>query len=401
MGKKTETTTSESKPWAPAIPHLENILNNAGQLFDKNGGINGNWIDKELADLNPEMQETVKNMINSQGFKDLASNIGNATQQGMSGIGQATGALGGLTQQGVTSEDLNKMASELYDTEMVQTQKEQLGKDVQAGLDKNVQRINQGASGSGSMGSSRAGVAEGVAIGEASDAVAQGGAAIENAARQSAYGQAMGTLQGNQQTALGAAGQLGQLGLGSANAQAGLGGMYQQMLQNQMTGSGILQNQQQNQLNNQWFNQQGQANAGWDNLNKYLGMTGAIGGMGGTQTNTSGGGGGGMSSLGALAGGVAGGFFGGPTGAMAGASVGGSLFGNSDASLKKKVKATGKKTKKGHKEYTWEWNESAEKKLGKKGSDKGVLAQEVLKKDPSAIAKNKKTGTLMVDYNKV
>ncbi|MGL4998224.1 MAG: hypothetical protein ACRC5T_04585, partial [Cetobacterium sp.] len=141
-----------------------------------------------------------------------------------------------------------------------------------------------------------------------------------------------------------------------------------------------------NQANNNWFNQQGQANAGWDNLSKYLGMAGSIGGMGGSSTSTSSGGGSG--ALGQIVG--------------MGTSIMGGLgaLGFSDASMKKKVKATGKKTKGGNKEFEWEWNDSAKKRVGKKGKEKGVLAQEVAKKNPDAVVKDKKTGRLMVDYDK-
>ncbi|MGL5013658.1 MAG: hypothetical protein ACRC6V_05120 [Bacteroidales bacterium] len=375
--------TTESSPWKPAQGALESILGQAGEIYDKNGGLNGNWIDKELADLTPEMQQAVKDMLNSDSMKETVGNINNAAQQGMSGIGQATGALGGLTQQGITSDDINNMAKDLYDNEMVASQKEQLGKDVQHGLDKNVQQLNQQSSGSGNMGSSRAGVAQGVMTGEAMDAVAQGNASIENSARNQAYGQALGTLQGNQSTALGAAGQLGNLGLGSGSLMSGTLGAQQNILGNQLTGAGILQNQAQNQLNNNWFNQQGQANAGWDNISKYLGIAGSIGGMGGSSTTT------GSSSTGTL---------GGLQGLVGMGSTIAGMF--SDASLKKNVKATGKKTKGGNKEYEWEWNDSAKKRVGKKGKDKGVLAQEVAKKDKSAVGKDKKTGRLMVDYDK-
>lgn len=348
MGSKNSggSSTTTTNPWGPAQGHLENILNNAGNLFDSQGGINAEWIDKEIADLTPEMQATIKNMVSSQGFKDLATNIGNATQQGMSGIGQATGQLGGLAQQGITSADINKMAGELYDSELVGSQKKQLGTELEKGLKKTTQGINQAASGSGNMGSSRAGVAEGVAIGDTAEAYATGAAGIENAARQQAQGTALSTLAGNQSTALGAAGALGNLGLGSANAQAGLGNMYQQMLQNQLTGSSILQNQNQNVLNNKWFNQQGQQNIGWDQLNKYLGVAGSIGGMGGTSNTTSSMGSGNM--MGQLVG--------------AGATLGGAWL-KSDQRLKDNIELV----KEGIPEagipnlYKWEWNDMAKK----------------------------------------
>lgn len=389
MGKKSggsSSQTSESSPWKPAQDALEQILKDAGQIYDEQGGLNGNWIDKNIADLTPEMQEAVKNMLNSDDMKNTLNTIDKGVQGGIAGIGQSVGALGGLTQQGITGEDINNLAGELYDSDLVQSQKDSLTKDVQHGLAGNIQGLNQQASQSGNMGSSRAGVAEGVAVGKAADAISEGSASIENSARQSAMGQALGTLQGNQSTALGAAGQLGSVGLGAGNL--GLGSLtgQNQILQNQLTGAGILQNQSQNQLNNQWFNQTGQANAGWDNLSKYLGMAGSIGGMGGSQTTTGG------SSSGAL--GTAQGVVG------LGSSIAGLAGMFSDASLKKNVKATGKTTKNGNKEYEWEWNKSAKKRVKKKGKDKGVLAQEVAKNNPEAVGNNKKAGRLMVDYDK-
>ena len=392
MGKLTGggsggSQTTETNPWGPAQDALKDILGNAKDLFDKNGGINGNWIDKNIADLTPEMQQAIKDLTNTQGFKDMATQVGSAMQQGNQTVGQATGGLGGLAQQGITGKDLNEMASELYDSELVQSQKGQLTQDVQAGLSKNIQGLNQQASAGGNMGSSRAGVAEGVAIGEAGKAIATGSANIENAARQSAYSQALGTLQGNQSTALGALGQMGQLGLGSiganSNAMGQMSNIWNQGLQNQLLGAGIGQQHNQNVANNNWFNAQGQANAGWDNLNKYLGIAGSIGGMGGSTTSNS------AQGSGNLFNNILG----------AGASLGGAWL-MSDISTKKKIKKKGTKTKNGSDEYTWEWNKSAESRGGKKGKSQGVLAQAVAKDKPEAVEKDRKTGRLAVNYDK-
>lgn len=407
MGSKkpdSQTSTSESKPWAPAIPHLENILNQADKLFNESGGINQEWIDKELADLTPEMKETVNNMINNPQFTDIANQMKDIASTGQSNVGQASGALGGLLQQGVGGKDINELASELYDSDLVKSQTEQLGSDVQDALGKDVQALNQRASASGGMGSSRAGVAQGVATGKAADAMATGSANIQNAARQSAMQQAGQTLMGNQQTALGAAGSLGSLGMGQVGMLGQAGNLYQQNLQNQLTGSGILQNQAQSGKDYDWFNKQGAQNQGWNNLNKYLGVAGSIGGMGGSNTTTttgsSGGKGGGMlGAIGGIGGAALGGFFGGPAGAMAGGSLGSSVGGMlSDVTLKKNIKRT-KKGKDGKEsEYDWEWNKAAGKRAGKKGKESGVLAQQTAKDRPDAVSVDKATGKKKVNY---
>lgn len=379
----SQTSTTESSPWKPAQDALEQILGNAGDIYDKNGGINGNWVDKNIADLTPEMQGAIKDLLGSEGMKNTIGSLDQSWKQGVSGIGQATGMLGGLAQQGITSDQINQMAKDLYNQDMVDSQTGQLTKTVQEGLDKNIQGLNQQSSASGNMGSSRAGVAEGVAVGEAADAIATGTAGIQNAASQQAMAGALGTLQGNQNTALGAAGQLGQLGLGSGNLGLGTLNGQNQILQNQLQGALIGQNQNQNVLNNQWFNQQGQNNAGWDNLSKYMGFAGAIGGMGGTNTTTGTANQGGMGTMQGLVG--------------MGSTIAG-LF--SDASMKKKIKKKKGKTKTGEDKYEWEWNKGAEKAAGLKGKSEGVLAQAVDKKS-GAVGKDKKTGKLFVDYDKV
>lgn len=385
-GASQGTQTSTSEPWKPAQGVLEKLLKEAGSLYDKNGGINAEYIDKEIADLNPEMQGAIKDLIGSQGMKDMIGGMNSNVQTGVSGIGQATGALGNLASGsgGITSDKINNLAKDLYQSDVVKSQKDQLTKDVQQGLKGQIQGLNQQATSSGNMGSSRAGVAEGVATGKAADAIASGSAAIQNSAMQNAMGQAIGTLQGNQSTQLGAANQLGSLGLGSGQLGLGVNSSQNQIYQNALQGSGILQNQQQNVLNNNWMNSLGQQSAGWDNIGKLLGVAGPVGGMGGSSNQT------------------------GNTGAQSGFNnilgMGSLAMGAyqqfSDASLKKKVKKKGK-TSKGNTKYDWEWNDSAKKRVGKKGKDSGVLAQEVAKTNPDAISKDSKTGRLMVDYDKV
>ena len=388
----TQTSTSESKPWETAIPYLKDILENADKLFDKQGGINAEFIDKKLADLTPEMQTAVKDMISSSDFKQLAGNLTQASQAGLGGIGVGAGTAADAAsgKLNISADQINNLAKSLYQGDRVQSQVDQLGKDVREQLRGDVQGINQQASASGSMGSSRAGVAEGVATGKAADAIARGSADIQNQAMQDAMNKAMNIAGGNVATQMQGGQQAGQLGLGAGQLQSGLGNIYNQMLQNQLTGAGILQNQAQGQLDTDWFNKVGQQGAGWDQLGKLLGVVGPIGGMGGsgTQTGTSSGGKQSMFNqmlgLGSTAGGI---------------MQGMGSMGWSDASLKKKVKKTGKSGK--DSTYKWEWNDSAKNKLGLEGKSEGVLAQDVAKRNPDAVVRDLSSGKLMVDYSKV
>lgn len=387
----SSTQTSKSEPWGPAQEALKKILADAGKIYDAQGGINAEWVDKELADLTPEMQQTVKDLMGSQGFKDLASNIQENTQKGLEGIGSASGALEDYASgsKAITADDINNMAKDLYQSELVESQTQKLTKDVQEGLASNIQGLNQQAVASGGMGSSRAGVAEGVATGKAAEAIATGSSNIQNAAREAALGQAMNTLSGNQATQIGAAQGLGNLGIQSGNLQSQTGNWLQQALENQKTAAGLTQSQAQAEKDYDYFNKTGAQNAGWNNLFNYLNATGSIGGMGGQGTTT---GGGNASSgfsnilgLGSTAAGIYG------MGSQAG------WF--SDATMKKNIKRKKKGGKGQEAEYSWEWNKSAQKSQGLKGKASGVLAQETAKTSPEAVSKGP-NGALMVDYDK-
>ncbi|WAX14249.1 hypothetical protein ECO319P1_00090 [Escherichia phage ECO319P1] len=398
MGKKkSQTQKTESKtennPWAPAQDQLKDILSEAQKEYEKTGGLDGNWIDKNYPDLTDDMKSALQNMASSGNLQNVANQINNITSSGASNVNNASNALGGMTSGGITGQQVNELAGQLYDSDTVKSQTAQLAQDVNQAYEGQVNQLNQQATASGNMGSSRAGVAQGVMSGKANEALAKGTADIQNTARTNAYNQALGTLQGNQQTNLNAANSLGQLGMNQGQLAAGSQSIYQQMLENQFGAANIGQTQEQNKALNDYFNQYGQSQAGWQNLQNYLNMVGSIGGMGGTSNSTgkttASGGGGGM--------------FGNILGA---ASTGAGVIGAgaqagwwSDASMKKNVKKTGE-TADGTSTYDWEWNESG-KKQGMKGKGSGVLAQQVMKDKPEAVVKDKKTGALAVDYDKV
>lgn len=291
-GGGSTTTVNNNDPWKPAQASLERILADAEKLYNDQGGINAEWIDKELADLTPDMQNTIKSYLASDGAKSVIEQIGPELKKGTMSINTASGLIENAAKGGndITTDKINKAASDLYQSDLVKSQKEQLAKDVKEGLAGQIQGLNQQAVASGNMGSSRAGVAEGVATGKAAEAIATGGAQIENAAIANAYQQAQGILQGNQQAQLSSANTLGSLGLNQAGLGMETAALEQQRLQNALTGSQIGQNYTQAVLDNKWFNAQGEKQAGWDNINRLLGVGGSIGalGTGGSSTTTGG-----------------------------------------------------------------------------------------------------------------
>ena len=383
--KSTTTQTSESKPWSQAIPILQKVLNDAEKLYTSEGGINQDFVDKEVSKLTPEMQNSVKQLLNSSEVKSSLDSATTAAKSGASGIDTAKSLLSSLASNGgITAKDINSMTSALYDSDTVKSQTEQLGKTVREQLAGNIQDINQSSTSSGNMGSSRAGVAEGVAKGKAAEAIATGVADIQNTARTTAQQAALNTLQNNQSTQLNAANQLGSLGTSSAGLLNQTANQYNQVYQNALQGSNVLQTQAQNVADTNWFNKVGQQQQGWANLGNLANIAGSIGSMGGTSTGTAKQSGGGNSMFNNILG-----------GASTAAGIYGAL---SDASLKKKVKKTGK-SKDGTNTYSWEWNDSAKQKFGLEGKDSGVLAQDVAKKKPNAVKREPFKGKLTVDYS--
>lgn len=397
MGKKSQTqkteSTTESSPWAPAQGQLKDILNDAQKQYEATGGLDGNWIDKQFPDLTDEMKQSLLNLSESGNLKQVTDSINKITSSSADNVNQASSALSGIASGGVSGEQINQLASQLYDSDTVRSQVGSLTDNAMKNYDRQVQGLNQSATSSGNMGSSRAGVAQGVMAGETNKAIAQGTADIQNNARTNAYGQAISTLQNNQSNSLNAANSLGSLGMNQGQLQAGNAGIYQNILQNEATSANTTQTQAQGKADNDWFNQVGQSNAGWDNLSKYLQMVGSVGGMGGTSTSTgtttsSGGGGLGgafnqVLGLGSTAAGIIG--------------AGGAAGWWSDASMKKNVKRTGK-TKDGTSTYKWDWNKSG-KDEGMSGKGSGVLAQQLAKEKPEAVSKSI-NGKLSVDYDK-
>ncbi|MGL5784245.1 MAG: hypothetical protein ACRCYZ_02055 [Alphaproteobacteria bacterium] len=337
MGKKSSTSssTTQNDNWLMQGSNKDFFQNwLSGQM-----GQIGNEIPKyELEGLN-QWQQSALDRLNAgsqimgqlgqygEGMGQLAGAGWGQMQAGLDKFGNLFGEGGALTQQGM----LDSM-KEFYDSDLVASQTGQLQDAVGEGLASAVQGINQGASASGGMGSSRAGIMEGVATEGAAKAIATGSAGIQNAARQDAYNQAMG-LAGQQ-----LAGAQAQMGFGNqllGQGMQGVGGVLQGMQQignkdimNQLYAGGILQQQGQQQKEIDRLNQMLAANPELYNMQNLLPMLSAMGGWSSTtnQTGTTTQGGGMGNVLGSIAGMGIGAMTGG-MGNVVGGMLGNSIFG--------------------------------------------------------------------------
>lgn len=265
--------------------------------------------------------------------------------QGMAGSGQ--GNLGAASDAygkyaGMTQEDYQGMISGAMNSDLVQRQKEMSNRNIQDTLNSNVQQLNQQSTASGNMGSSRAGVAQGVMTSKAMQAQSDANLAID----QNAYQNAISSVNNQISSSLSGASGLGslgqfQVGQGMQGVNQGTNWLNQIQqnnisdLNNMFTAGTIRQQNAQNQANVNWQNQVNSQNPA---LTQWQQLVNALGPAAGWSTHATGkntatvsGGGGGIGgALGGLAGAGIGGYFGSGAGAMAGSGVGsglGSLFG--------------------------------------------------------------------------
>lgn len=284
-GSSKQTSTSTSKPYQQE--NYDKLLSGAdsfleGGGFDKNyGGVEGF---DPIADFTPEQLAAIKGM----------SGTGNALSDIYNGLGMES-LQDSLGAYDPSKTGLNDALANMYEQSNFDFDTNQAG------------QIRQGATNAGQFGSSRAGIAEGLAR-------ARLGQSQTNAASQLALQdqQNWNTQRQNTLNNLSAISK----GLGSGNTMLYDSGALQQG-QNQQEISGALQ---------KWAYEN---NVDVNDLLAYQQLiSGDMGGTNTTVSKGSGGGGGGWgTALGSLGGAGLGFMVGGPTGAMAGSQVGGGIGG--------------------------------------------------------------------------
>lgn len=259
----------------------------------------------------------------------------NQLNSGLALQGQAQGMLSKFAN--MTQEDYQKGFKSEYNGDLVNEQIAGLTSDVNDWYLGATQSLNQNATQTGNMGSSRAGVAQGVLGGQAAKAISSGSLqyrTAEESAAQNRYMSYLGMQQSGANALANLAGQ--QISTGSNFYNQGMGYQSQynagwlQNQQNALNVGSIMQQQQQNQLDIMRQNslqQQSPALARLGYMNQFLGPIANYSTTGSRTTTTvaPAQGNGMMGGLMGAAGAVAGGFFGGPMGASLGASLGGSI----------------------------------------------------------------------------
>ncbi|EJT2122722.1 hypothetical protein NVX01_004587 [Salmonella enterica] len=262
----------------------------------------------------------------------------NQLNSGLALQGQAQGMLGKFAN--MTQEDYQKGFKSEYNGDLVNEQIAGLTSDVNDWYLGATQSLNQNATQTGNMGSSRAGVAQGVLGGQAAKAISSGSLqyrTAEESAAQNRYMSYLGMQQSGANALANLAGQ--QISTGSNFYNQGMGYQSQynagwlQNQQNALNVGSIMQQQQQNQLDVMRQNslqQQSPALARLGYMNQFLGPIANYSTTGSKTTTTvmPQQGNGMMGGIMGAAGAVAGAYFGGPMGAQLGASLGGAV-GNS------------------------------------------------------------------------
>lgn len=342
--KKSSTTKStedtKNSNWLANNKEYTNLVN-AGITQGSNMTIP----DLQVADYGQGWYNAANNLTNGvdlSGYQDATQYMNelgqNQLNSGLALQGQAQSMLGKFAN--MTQEDYQKGFKSEYNSDLVNEEIAGMTSDVNDWYLGAVQGLNQNATMSGNMGSSRAGVAQGVLGGQAAKAISSGSTAFrqqEESAAQNRYMSYLGMQQNGANALANLAGQ--QISTGSNFYNQGMSyyGAYNQgYLQNQQNAINVgamMQQQQQNQLNVAYQNNltaQSPALARLGYMNQFLGPIANYSTTGSKTTTTvmPQQGNGMMGGIMGAAGAVAGAYFGGPMGAQLGASLGGAV-GNS------------------------------------------------------------------------
>lgn len=337
-GSTTKTTQTQDN-WLSRNPAYQAMVN---QVISESAHYN--VPEYQLAAENDVMKNALNNLgqgLDLKGYQtaqDYFTNLGQAqTTAGQAGLANAQGVLNQF--QNMTHEQYQAEMQKEYNSDLVNQQIAEMKADVNENAAQAVEGLNQQATSSGNMGSSRAGVAQGVIQGKAMRAIASGSAQIrgaeENAAMQR-LSQYMNTrtgaasanaqiAQGQMTTGLGAYGQ----GLNAYNA---FNQAQVNQWNNQLTAGNYQRQLQQQQIDLSRQNELLRQSPALQRLmmaNQGLGPIAnwSTSGTSVQKTQQAGGGNGMMGGIMGAVGTGVGAYFGGPMGASMGGALGSSIGG--------------------------------------------------------------------------
>ncbi|MCS5736584.1 hypothetical protein, partial [Herbiconiux daphne] len=225
--------------------------------------------------------KTAQNYMQSMGQSQL--------QQGLQGQQSAQGILSRIA--GMTTADYQKAFASEFNSDLVNSQIAEATKDINEQRDQSIYELNQSATLSGNMGSSRSGVAQGVIVGKAARAVGAASVQYRTAEEQLAQNRVMSYLGMQQQSANSLASIAGQqisTGYNAYNQGMSYLNQYNQnYLQNQQNAYNVgLQQQQRQQqaLNANQYNAWLLSNPSLARLQQYGGILSPFANAGTTGT---------------------------------------------------------------------------------------------------------------------
>mgnify|MGYP003575879440 FL=1 len=293
FGSKSKSTTKTDMTNAATwqTPYIQDAMSGAQDIYNSQKGTP--WYQGDhYAGMDPMTLQAI------QGTGQFASGTGADLA---SGVSQNALALGGMAPQyqsaidsyyGTAVDDptqSNITNAGLYaNNPYLEGQIDAVGRDIARNLTENdLPSIDRAATASGNVNSSRAGVAEGVALRGAQDRFAD----ISAGMRGDAYSQGLQMSEAQRQANMGALGNAAQLygqGIDRQGSQSALASdLAYQNLSKQSTAGQIAQQDQQGELDALFAAWQGGDQRAADLLNRYYGIVGANSwGQNGTQQTT-------------------------------------------------------------------------------------------------------------------
>jgi hypothetical protein len=291
QASNSATQTTTNTPWAPQSPYLlagfqgaANAYNNAmqspsytGQLYAGINGLQNQAVGQTANFANGQASDVANGLINTS--SGLLGSSANGLQDASSGLLSA--ASQDPTQQNIAN------AGAYADNPYLNGAIDAASRDVNRNLTEDVlPGINRNAAANGNTNSSRTGVAEGIALRGAQDRIGDIASTMRGDAYNQGLQQAEAARQANMQ-GLQSAGGLYNTALGNAmqGSAAGLTAQYGNLDALAKAG-GVLQGNDQNELNAQYQAWQNQRQQPFDALNNYMGaIKGSYGNTGTTSSN--------------------------------------------------------------------------------------------------------------------